>query len=143
LSISANTLRAARKHSTPSGTPGATPTATFALSGLPGTSSGSLACWIATIDLDSPPQPASLAFTLHADGDGTYQAVPQDHFQWSISSSLTTSMSTGPILAGDPATCPYGAGTRFDPAQPGPGTGLGAVDSFRIAQQTFAELDQS
>jgi hypothetical protein len=119
---------------------GVTPTATFALSGLPGAALGASACWTVTIDLDSPPQSASLAFTLLADRDGSYDGGGVnggvDSFGWSIRSSLSgaAAQSTGPWIAGDANVCLQFDGTRWDPAvdYDEPGTGMGTCAALRI-----------
>jgi hypothetical protein len=107
-----------------------TPVASFALSGLPGGPTG-IACWTVTIDLDGA-TPGTQPFVIPAEGgDGPGTAL--DHFGWSFSSSSAGQQSTGFLIAGDPSTCAVGAGTVFDPMHVGPGTGLGAADSFFIS----------
>ncbi len=116
-------------------TVGVTPTGGFALTGLPA-SAGSTTCWMVTIDLDSPPQSASLTFVMRADGDGTYTGGPNGNlFGWSMQSSLgTLATNTGPIIAGDPNACTGFDGTRWDPVvnYAEGGTGMSTMHQFRI-----------
>lgn len=112
-----------------------TPTAGFALTGLPG-SSGLLACWVVTIDLDSPPQSASLTFTMLADGDGSYTAPENTNlFGWSFENSLpdVNQVATGPVISGDPNVCLHYDGTAWDSPvnYAEAGTGMGTQDLFR------------
>jgi hypothetical protein len=112
---------------------GVTPAAAFALTGLPGGGTAG-ACWIVTIDLDSPPQTASLVFPMQADGDGTYNGPStNDLFGWSMSST-TPGTATGPIIAGDFNTCLGYDGTRWDSVvnYAEAGTGMSSLDQFRI-----------
>ncbi len=114
---------------------GVTPTAGFAIGGLPAsTALGTLACWVVTLDLDSPPQTASLAFSMQADGDGVW-ATPDNSnlFGWSMGSTAPGT-STGPFIAGDPNVCQRFDGTRWDSPinYAEAGTGMGTLDQFRI-----------
>lgn len=115
---------------------GVTPTGSIAISGLPG-SSGTGICWIVTIDLDSPPQTASLAFNMAADGDGTFTGGANANlFGWEQFSSIpgSSQAATGPIIAGDPAVCLGYDGTRWDPVinYLEAGTGMSTLNQFRI-----------
>jgi len=108
---------------------GVTPTAGFALTGLPGAAPLTAPCWIATIDLDSPPQSTSLAFVMQASPNGS-------HFGWEMKSSLSaaTTVNTGPILAGDFNSCLGYDGTRWDLVvnYAEAGTGMFTQNLFRI-----------
>lgn len=115
---------------------GVTPTASFALAGLPGhTGSGSGTCWTVAIDLGP-----ALAFPMMADGDGSYSGSSNSNlFGWSMSTTAPGSR-TGPVIAGEPSVCTGYDGTRWDTG-PGvswpaniaePGTGMGALGQFRI-----------
>ncbi len=122
---------------------GVTPTGGFAIVGLPASSSGAVVCWIVTIDLDSPPQTASLAFNMLADGDGTYAGGANTNLfgWWSVSSLPPASATlTGPIIAGDPAVCSRFDGTRWDVVvnYAEAGTGMGTLNQFRIEPDTGA-----
>jgi hypothetical protein len=113
---------------------GVTPTAGFALTGLPAATGASAQCWIVNIDLDAPPQTASLAFNMLADGDGSYAGAENTNlFGWAMSSTAPGT-GTGPLIAGDPATCTRYDGTRWDPVvnYAEAGTGMGTQDAFRI-----------
>ncbi|MBL8862475.1 MAG: hypothetical protein JNK02_10745 [Planctomycetes bacterium] len=107
---------------------GVTPAATIDLASLPASPAlGLVTCWTVTIDLG-----VSGSFVLPADGDGVYQGGSSaDRFAWAMSSSSPASSLTGPVIAGNPAVCAPGAGTTFS-GLPGPGTGLGNNDSFRL-----------
>jgi hypothetical protein len=106
---------------------------TLVASGLPTTSTASVqSCWLLTIDLTG----STLEFELGADGnDGSFDNDPAlDSFGWTVEfSGHGTDFLTGAIVAGDPATAAFGAGTKavwgFGP---GPGTGLGEQDGFWI-----------
>lgn len=117
-----------------SSTIGVTPTASFALHGLPATV-GYIACWIVNIDLDASPGTPSLSFTMRADGDGTYGTVP-DTFGWEMSSNTASAVNTGPIIAGDPSVCAGYDGTRWDPTvnYGEHGTGMGTQSLIYIEQ---------
>ncbi|MCY2959999.1 MAG: hypothetical protein NTY35_07515 [Planctomycetota bacterium] len=107
---------------------GITPTATIALNGLPSSAAGALTCWTVTIDLTGA---GGGSFVLTADGDGQYTGgTTADRFAWGMTSTAPGTQ-TGPVIAGNPAVCAEGAGTYFT-GNPGPGTGLGNRDSFRI-----------
>jgi hypothetical protein len=115
---------------------GVTPTASLAISGLPASQTGGT-CWIVTLDLDSPPQTASLAFTMQADGDGTFTGGANANlFGWESFDSIpgTSQTLTGPIIAGDPAVCLGYDGTRWDPVvnYAEAGTGMSTLNQFRI-----------
>ncbi len=114
---------------------GVTPTAGFAVTGLPGAiAPPTLACWIVTLDLASPPQTASLAFAMLADGDGVYSNGTADLFGWSQESNLpnASQAATGPIIAGDYNLCSAFDGTRWDSPvnYAEPGTGMSTQDFF-------------
>jgi hypothetical protein len=115
---------------------GVTPTAGFAISGLPGTT-GVAVCWIVTLDLDSPPLTASLAFAMQADGDGAFAAPENTNlFGWSIENNMADAnqLATGPLISGDPNVCTKYDGTRWDSPinYAEAGTGMGSFDQFRI-----------
>ncbi len=121
---------------------GVTPTGSFGITGLPASMIGGN-CWLVTIDLDAPPQTASLAFNMLADGDGTFAGGANANlFGWeSISSIPAASASlTGPIIAGDAATCLGYDGTRWDPVvnYAEAGTGMSTLNQFRIEQGATA-----
>lgn len=105
-----------------------TPTASFTLINLPASSAtGVQSCWAVTIDLTGS---GGGSFIMAADGNGGFQGgTTNDHFGYAISSSSPG--MTGLFIAGDPNVCPPGAGTAFSPT-PGPGTGLGNLNSFFI-----------
>lgn len=123
-----------------------TPTAVFDFLGAPGTvgTTGSLACWIITVDLAA----TTLAFNLAADCDGTYDADPTlDNFGWSYEQITppASGVPGGPASAGDPFSvlgsgqgsgCPYGDGTVWggDLNTDGflEGTGIGSDDVFEV-----------
>ncbi len=117
---------------------GVTPTAEFLLSGLPGSpAGGATACWTITIDLGAPPGGSGLAFTMAADGDGTYSLPAGTNlFGWSIRSTAPWSeqLATGPTVAGDPYSTTYYDGTRWDDSvdYAESGTGMGAAFAWRI-----------
>jgi hypothetical protein len=115
---------------------GVTPTAGFAVTGLPAGAAGP-ACWVVTIDLDSPPQTASLAFPMRADGDGTFTGGSDANlFGWEMSSTLPPAslVYTGPVIAGDPGVCSGFDGTRWDFVvnYAEAGTGMGTLNQFRV-----------
>ncbi len=117
---------------------GVTPTSGFAITGLPA-SVGPGACWIVTIDLDSPPQTASLAFVMLADGDGTFTGGPNSNlFGWESFTSVPAASATftGPIIAGEPGVCLGYDGTRWDPVvnYTEAGTGMSTLNQIRIEQ---------
>ncbi len=103
---------------------GVTPTASFALAGLPGAASAAQACWTMNIDVSGTPFVLSAAFT---------GSTSQSLFGFGISSPQT-SLAHGPLIAGDDAACARFDGTSWDPnidlAESG--TGMGTVNSFRI-----------
>lgn len=106
---------------------GITPTATIVLSNLPAAPSvGVNVCWNITIDLTGS---GAGTFVMAADADGSFGG-PSDQFGWAMSSTAQ-GFSTGPMLAGNPMVCGVGAGTVFS-GTPGPGTGLGNMDTFYI-----------
>ncbi len=115
---------------------GVTPSGSFVLTGLPASSSGASACWIVTIDLDSPPQTNSLAFDMLADGDGTFTGPStQNLFGWSMRSSLgPLAANTGPVVAADFNSCTGYDGTRWDPVvnYSEAGTGMGTLNQYRF-----------
>jgi hypothetical protein len=130
---------------TPCVVPG-TPTASFALSGLPATANpGIQACWLVSFDINGAGN-----FTLTGTGTNT------NVFGWSYETTSTGVAATpdGPIIAGVPATCSGTDATRWDrgttnlPNFPGnytpgglggvlplsneEGTGMLTFDAFRI-----------
>ncbi len=118
---------------------GVTPTGSIAITGLPA-SAGTAACWIVTIDLDSPPQTASLAFDMRVDG---LPPVPggganTNLFGWESYSSLpaASTAQTGPIIAGNAAVCLGYDGTRWDLVvnYAEAGTGMSTLNQFRVEQ---------
>ncbi len=117
---------------------GVTPTAGFLLSGLPGSASGSAqACWTITIDLGAPPGGSGLAFTMAADGDGTYSAPAASNlFGWSFRSTAPwpEQAATGPIFAGEPGISLHYDGTRWDDIvdYAESGTGMGSAYAWRV-----------
>ena len=108
--------------------PGA-PTASFALTGLPAsTSTGVQACWIVNVDLTGTTPDGSFVLS----GTGTNGRL----FGWSF---LRTSVEqvpnspAGPLIAGDPSACTGTNGTIWDPTGlPSAGTGMQTLDAFRI-----------
>jgi hypothetical protein len=120
----------------------AAPVASFALQLPGGSAAGS--CWVVAIDTTGPP-PIVAPFTLQADGDGTFGAMP-DTFRVSFSTNLspTQSANTGPLIAGGPLTCSHWDGTRWDtgPGTAWPlnlaedGTGMGNTDTIRFEPPT-------
>jgi hypothetical protein len=100
------------------------PTASFTLSGLPGSSAG-VTCWTVDVDLATPP---SNPFPMLADGDGQYNGG--DTFGWSIQIPNSGGQD-GPMIAG--GACSAYASTVFAPVfVPGQGTGMDTLDRFRI-----------
>ena len=103
-----------------------TPTAAFNVGGLPGSTTGSLACWLVDIDLsDCNAGGNPLSFTMQADADGTYNAGAGgvgDTFGWTFSLTSTPAVSDGWFIAGGLPTTPGGSyttasgsdGTVFD-----------------------------
>lgn len=116
--------------------------------GLPGSPAPpNQACWIVTIDLTSVPNTGYQGLPFRADGDCFWDAGPQgvgaefDRFAWTFETKgLAGSVpnGTGPIIAGDPAAAPPGAGSYGTPPGTDPltgnpcGTGLGIADAFWI-----------
>jgi hypothetical protein len=99
----------------------AAPTATLALTGLPGAFPGAASCWLVDIDLCA----SSQSFTLQADADQHYDGTAggvDDSFGWSF--ELTTPASTfggdgyiiagGRYLGGSYQSCSGSDGTVFD-----------------------------
>jgi hypothetical protein len=115
---------------------GLTPTAGFQVAGLPGAGTGTGLCWIVTLDLDSPPQTASLAFAMLADGDGTYSTGTGDTFGWTQESNLpdANQLATGPLIQGNFNVCTGFDGTRWDTVinYLEAGTGMTNSNSFYI-----------
>ncbi len=116
---------------------GVTPTATRTLTGVPGAPGGAFTCWIATIDLDAPPQTTSQTFVMAADGDGSYDGnEANNRFGWSIRSTEppAAQIATGPIAAGEPSMCDHFDGTRWDSVvnYAESGTGMGSAPGFYI-----------
>lgn len=124
--------------------PGA-PTASFAISGLPATTTvGVQACWIVSLDLAAQTPPANFSLT----GTGTNGTI----FGWSFnhtSPNMDAANQDGQIIAGKPDTCTGTDSTRWDRgtasvAYPGnynqvgnfpvateEGTGMLTLDAFR------------
>ncbi|MCY2960261.1 MAG: hypothetical protein NTY35_08845 [Planctomycetota bacterium] len=117
---------------------GVSPTADILIAGVPGSPSGStISCWTVTIDLGAPPAGNGLAFTMAADGDGTYAASANSNlFGWSFRSSgaWADQLATGPMIAGDLTLSSTYDGTRWDDPvnYAEDGTGMGTLDQFRI-----------
>lgn len=141
----------------------AIPTASFALTGLPGaTLSGSSSCWIVDIDLCA----SSQSFTMLADADQVYDGA-HDHFGWSWEMVAPAPLNGdgwltagGRLSAGSYQTCSGSDGTVFDTgtssavypansdaitlgcgtlaqgASPEPGSGMGTMDQFRLENWT-------
>lgn len=120
-----------------------TPDAAFTFNALPGVGggTGSLACWVITIDLSL----TSNAFNLAADCDGVYDGnTTLDNFGWSFEITTTplSGVNQGPIIAGDPLNllnggaggvgCPYGDGTTWATNGSVEGTGVGSSDEFEV-----------
>lgn len=114
---------------------GVTPTAGFGITGLPASATaGTLACWIVGLDLDSPPQTASLGFVMQNDGDGTFTGTTNANlFGWSMATTAGGT-NTGPLMAGDFNLCTGFDGTRWDTVinYAEQGTGMSTLDQFRI-----------
>ena len=128
------------------GTADIVPDYTITVTGLPGASSGSFACWTVDVDLSGLPGGGML---LSADGDGVFAGPSTaNQFGWSLgpASTVLPSDLTGPIIAGNltwtggPGTvsgllapCTGTDGTIWDaPPNPGePGTGMASNDYFR------------
>ena len=114
---------------------GVTPTAGFGINGLPASPVlGTLACWIVNLDLDAPPQSASLAFVMQNDGDGTFTGTTSANlFGWSMASTAAGT-STGPLIAADFNVCSGFDGTRWDTVinYAEAGSGMSTLDQFRI-----------
>lgn len=122
------------------------PDYTFSLTGLPGSTSGTPACWTIDIDLAGLPGGGML---LSADGDGSYvgpETLEQFGFSFTPLTQLAVSDFTGPIIAGNftwtggPGTysgvltpCTGTDGTIWDlPVDLSePGTGMSSNDFFR------------
>ncbi len=114
---------------------GVAPTGTIALNSLPQGITGTLACWILTIDLGQD------AFTMLADGNGAYTGnETQNLFGWSMRTNATTS-NVGPLIAGNPNLSLRYDGTRWDNGPGVPfwpnnlgedGTGMGSLDLYRL-----------
>jgi hypothetical protein len=110
-------------------------TATFVLTGLPGSSGGDSACYAITVDLAG----TTMEFSMAASGDGT-ATTPPDTFGVSYEFLNLTSTGVGPMLAGDPVFdgtgCDFLVGTVFeisDPTGSAPyGTGYGSSDEFAL-----------
>ena len=95
------------------------------LTGLPG-GSGSVACWVVTVDLDGSGE----EFCMRADGDGVYDGDPTlDSFGWMFDIHGTSPGNDGPLICGDPANAGFGDGTSFQ-APSSIGTGLGTQDFY-------------
>ncbi len=110
------------------------PTQTVDMIGFPGVGTGSVACWIVTVDLHGTTQ----EFNMLADCDGFYDATPSiDNFGWSFTQTTfdTTGQGSGMMMAGDPfgittgSMCPYGDGTIWS-GNSASGTGIGSGDIF-------------
>jgi hypothetical protein len=115
------------------------PDVSFNVTGMPGGSAaGALQCWTGDIDLDA----ATASFVLAADQDGTWVG-PSDTEQFGYSQGpttvgITTTISTGPILGGDFATCSGTDGTIWDTPidLTEYGTGMSSSNFFRITGVT-------
>jgi hypothetical protein len=105
----------------PCSAPTTPPTATFALTGLPGATGGGLTCWMLDIDLCA----SSQSFALQADADGLYNGTAggaADSFGWSFELTATgaPSLFDGYMIAGGTVslssyqTCSGSDGTVFD-----------------------------
>jgi hypothetical protein len=110
---------------------------TIVLNGLPGGGPNLAACWIADIDLQGSGQ----SFALASDGDGQFQnSVEMDSFAYSYeftnSSTTSTTSFTGPVIAGDPAVCGFGSSTYYNSSWQTAGTGLSNEDKLRVEDQT-------
>jgi len=111
-----------------------TPTATVLTAGPGSAILGTQACWIVTVDLAPPP---SAAFTMQADGDGTFaNPAASNNFGWAFSSTLPAlgQLATGPLIAGDPTVSQFFDGTIWDsPVNlTEGGTGMGSANAWRI-----------
>jgi len=117
---------------------GVPPTADILIAAVPGSPSGStISCWTVTIDLGAPPAGDGLAFTMAADGDGTYASPANSNlFGWSFRStgSWPNQFMTGPMIAADVYLTSMYDGTRWDDPvnYAEDGTGMGTLDQFRI-----------
>jgi len=97
---------------------GVTPTASFALTGLPGAPGALTFCWTVNVDVSGTP------FVLDA-------SETNPRFGFAMSSSQA-SFSHGPVVAGNPMSCTWWDGSSFDPVLnlAESGTGMGTVDAF-------------
>ena len=100
-------------------------------------SGSATACWTVTIDLGAPPGGSGLAFTMAADGDGSYSSpADTNRFGWSIRSTAPWSeqAATGPFFAGEPNISLYYDGTRWDDIVDNAesGTGMGSAYAWRV-----------
>lgn len=105
--------------------------ASFALTGLPASSSGATACWIVDVDLMAG---TDRSFVLLADGDGDYAAPGSANlFGWSMRSTAAGT-GTGPLIAGDLSLCAAFDGTCWDffTNFAEPGTGMGTTSHFYV-----------
>jgi hypothetical protein len=102
------------------------PTASFNITGLPGTTTANLVCYYVDIDLsDCNAGGTPLSFNMQADADGTYNGGAGgmgDTFGWSFVLTSTPANSDGIFIAGGPPSTPGGSyttasgsdGTVFD-----------------------------
>ncbi len=123
-----------------------TPTASFVLSGFPGSATaGNTACWTVSVDLVGTTQ----VFALQGDCDGAFDGSPaQDYFGYGfmVLTPDPTGLS-GPMITGDPdgllmagpggTGCCVGCGTTFFAGANVPGTnpegsGLNSQDFFEM-----------
>ncbi|QDV09497.1 hypothetical protein Poly30_50550 [Planctomycetes bacterium Poly30] len=108
------------------GTLGATdaPVATYVVSGLPGSLTGSSQSVLVNLDLSAMPA------CLRADGGDGYSDGDSDRFGWSFRIvDPADATAAGPLLAGDPANSLEGDGTFFS-GNIATGTGLDTADLF-------------
>jgi hypothetical protein len=138
MSMGTYTLNFFERYAACTSVVGVAPTGSFALTGLPA-SAGTSTCWTLTIDLDSPPQSASLAFDMRVDGPPPPGAGASPNlFGLEIFSSLpaASATQTGPIIAGNAAVCLGFDGTRWDTVvnYAEAGTGMSTLNQFYVEQ---------
>jgi hypothetical protein len=130
-----------QSHDNCTGQSSLTPTATFAVTGLPGNGTGGVLCWILTFDLMG----GSGEFSMVSDGDGVWDGTGAiDTFGTSYELTNITGTASGIILAGNPVFlnmgCDFAVNTVFslgDPTGSSPqGTGYGSTDSFGLEDGT-------
>jgi len=111
------------------------PLKTLSFTGPGSASSGTLSCWVVTIDLGD----SADIFTMSADGDGFYDGdASLDNFGWSFAqTNAEPSGPAGPLVAGDPfallgnPSCAWGDGTVWS-GNTNAGSGLGTDDLFEL-----------